>query len=273
MLRRTAIPVLFAGCASAAPRALRRFFDSDQGAALLLDIPARRILAVHRPNVAAAEILPPGSAVKPLVLAALLRRKAISPGVSFVCSGKLAIAGRQLNCSHPPLGTPLDIAAALAYSCNSFVARCAEHLQPRDLAVLGLGSRTGLLEGEAAGTIGSGNPQLQALGEEGILVTTAGLAMAYRNLARHCETPILEGLEGAVEFGTAQRARVHGLRVAGKTGSTRAASGARIAWFAGFAPSRSPEVAIVVMLQGRSGGADAAPIAARILEAYRAGRL
>jgi len=66
---------------------------------------------------------------------------------------------------------------------------------------------------------------------------------------------------------------VAGVRVAGKTGSSRTAAGNRIAWFAGFQPSRSPEVVVAVMLAGRSGGSDAAPVASEILEAYRKGRL
>jgi cell division protein FtsI/penicillin-binding protein 2 len=277
MLRRTAIPVLFAGWAWGEPSQLGRFFDAGQGAALLVDLQTRRVLGVHRPNVAAAEMLPPGSTLKPLVLSALLRRKKIAPAESFACPGKLIVAGRQLNCSHPRLSTPLDISAALAYSCNFFVARCAERFHPgelsADLTAAGLTSRTGLLDAEGAGRLSTASPQLQALGEDGVLVTAAGLAIAYRQLARSCAAPVLDGLEGAVEFGTAQRARIDGLKVAGKTGSVRAASGARVAWFAGFAPSRSPEVVVVVMLQGRSGGADAAPVAGRILESYRAGRL
>ena len=76
-----------------------------------------------------------------------------------------------------------------------------------------------------------------------------------------------------MEYGTAQLARVNGLSVAGKTGSVRTAEGARIAWFAGFAPSRAPDVVVAVMLQGRSGGSDAAPVAGQILAAYRAGRI
>jgi len=119
--------------------------------------------------------------------------------------------------------------------------------------------------------------RLLALGEDGILTTPAELAMAYRSLAlqvgRSEMQPIVTGLEGAVEYGTAQRARVAGVKVAGKTGSTRRESGVPIAWFAGFLPSRAPEVVVTVMLQGHSGGSDAAPVAGRILEAYRAGRL
>jgi cell division protein FtsI/penicillin-binding protein 2 len=83
----------------------------------------------------------------------------------------------------------------------------------------------------------------------------------------------MSGLEDAVEYGTAQRAHSAGWKVAGKTGSVLAAGGAHLAWFAGFAPSHQPSVVVAVMLQGRSGGADAAPIAGRILDAYRKGTL
>ncbi len=81
-----------------------------------------------------------------------------------------------------------------------------------------------------------------------------------------------------MEFGTAQRAHVAGMNVAGKTGSVRTDDGAMFAWFCGFAPAvstatASPSVVVTVMLGGRSGGADAAPVAAKILEAHFAGRL
>jgi len=80
-------------------------------------------------------------------------------------------------------------------------------------------------------------------------------------------TPVLAGMEDAVEFGTGQHARVSGTKVVGKTGSVRAADGAHLAWFAGFVPSVAPRYVVTVLLQGRSGGADAAPIAGRVLEA------
>jgi cell division protein FtsI/penicillin-binding protein 2 len=111
---------------------------------------------------------------------------------------------------------------------------------------------------------------LQALGEFGLRITPAELAMAYRRLAVNVAEmeAIRRGLEGAVEYGTAQRAAVVGVTVAGKTGSTRTADGKPVAWFAGFAPSRAPKIVVTVMLQGNSGGADAAPLGGRILQAF-----
>jgi cell division protein FtsI/penicillin-binding protein 2 len=180
----------------------------------------------------------------------------------------------------------MQIDTALAYSCNCFVAHAAERFSPGELATAlegaGLASRTGWIgEDEAAGRIQpamrADAQRLQALGEDGVLITVAELAAAYRTLAlkvsRPEMQPILAGLEAAVEFGTAQNANIKGVKVAGKTGSVLSAAGEPIAWFAGFMPSRAPEVVVAVMLPGRSGGADAAPIAGRILAEYRAGAL
>ncbi len=84
------------------------------------------------------------------------------------------------------------------------------------------------------------------------------------------------------ERGTAFTARLDGLDVAGKTGTAEAAETkvgvsedvARWAkddhaWFAGYAPSKDPEIAVVVFLEhGHSGGKAAAPVAMRIFQGY-----
>ncbi len=227
-------------------------------------------------------LAPPGSTLKPIVLDALLRTRKIGAADSFPCPGALTISGRSFHCTHPVLPGPVGIPDALAYSCNCFVAHFAQRFAAGELAMhlerAGLASPTCWFgDAEVSGRIRSATSrettELQSLGEDAVLVTAAGLAMAYRGLAVNASQPILEGLENAVEFGTAQKARVKGFSVAGKTGSVRTSEGVRIAWFAGFAPSRAPRVVVAVASQGRSGGADAAPIAGRLLEAYRAGRL
>jgi penicillin-binding protein 2 len=264
---------------------LGRLVEPAQGVALLVDVRTRKSIGVAGAAAAAAQLVPPGSAIKPFVLAALLRAGKISPGESYPCPGKLRIGGRSFDCTHPRLATPLQVPSALAYSCNCFAAHFAERFERGELAAAlerdGLGSLTGLLGAETAGRIpvaaGTEANQLEALGEEPLLITAAEMAAGYRSLAlsagRPEIAPVIEGLEGAVEYGTAQLAHLDGVKVAGKTGSVRTRAGAAIAWFAGFAPSRSPKVVVTVMLQGRSGGADAAPIARRILEAWRAGRI
>jgi membrane carboxypeptidase/penicillin-binding protein len=258
-------------CRARGSAGLEPFFESREGAGVLLDVRSRRTIAMGAAAVADGFLAPPGSTLKPFVLAALLRNGKLSATEAWPCPGRLTIAGRSFDCSHPRLDFPMRVETAIAYSCNCFVARVAERFAPGELA--GELARVGRIRPGA----GRDAVRLLALGEGGILTSAAELAMAYRGLAlqagRAEMQPIVAGMEGAVEYGTAQRAGVAGVKVAGKTGSVRTESGAPIAWFAGFVPSRAPEVVVTVMLQGRSGGSDAAPVGGRILAAYRAGRL
>ena len=253
MLRRRAISILFAG--------FTRYPIPDSAA--LIDVRDGDVLAAGPLAHQLWEL--PGSTLKPLVLASLLRSGRLRDSEEMPCPGRLRIAGRTFDCSHPPLDHPVNIDTALAYSCNAFVARAAARFGPGELAAelrrYGLGERiqdVRTAEGQ----------QLQALGEDAILTTPAGLAAAYRLLARHAPAPVVRGLEMAVEFGTARHAKLSGVSVAGKTGSVIGVRGQPAAWFAGFAPSRSPQVAVAVLVPGRSGGADAAPVARGILEQH-----
>ncbi len=85
------------------------------------------------------------------------------------------------------------------------------------------------------------------------------------------------------ERGTAFRARIAGVDLAGKTGTAqvghrlvRGVEAERVwyfnrdhAWFAGYSPSSAPEVAIVVLVEhGGAGGKHAAPIAFKVIRTY-----
>jgi len=85
------------------------------------------------------------------------------------------------------------------------------------------------------------------------------------------------------EGGTAFRARIEGVDLAGKTGTAqvghklvRGVEAEKVwyfnrdhAWFSGYAPSNAPEVAIVVLVEhGGAGGKHAAPIAFQVIRAY-----
>jgi peptidoglycan glycosyltransferase len=81
---------------------------------------------------------------------------------------------------------------------------------------------------------------------------------------------------GVVEGGTGTAARISGVQVAGKTGTAelRPTAGGppdpknTDAWFVAFAPATRPRYAVGVMLVGAgAGGAAAAPIARRVLQA------
>jgi cell division protein FtsI/penicillin-binding protein 2 len=268
MLRRRAVSLLIGALSAKASGSLDRLLDPGRGSALLLDVRTRRLIATNSEMLAARTLMPPGSTLKPFVLAALLKRGKLRPDTSVLCPTRLSIGNRRFDCTHPRLVTPIRPDTALAYSCNCFVAKVAEQFDPGELSreLASLAKRI-----EPATT--PDMVRMQALGEAGVLITPLELALAYRQLALSATGPILAGLEGAVEYGTAQQARVAGATVAGKTGSTRSAAGGSIAWFAGFMPSRAAQVVVTVMLSGHSGGSDAAPVASQILEAYRAGRL
>jgi penicillin-binding protein 2 len=78
----------------------------------------------------------------------------------------------------------------------------------------------------------------------------------------------------SVTSGVAKNAAIGGVEVAGKTGTAefgpRQSNGkyATHGWFVGFAPYNDPQIAVVVFVQRGSGGNDASPAAAKILDYY-----
>ncbi|HET9958925.1 MAG TPA: penicillin-binding protein 2, partial [Polyangiaceae bacterium] len=97
---------------------------------------------------------------------------------------------------------------------------------------------------------------------------------------------VKNGLEGVVtdEKGTAHKERAEGVDMAGKTGTAqvthvtpRGVDPGKIwyfnrdhAWFSGYAPSRSPEIAIVVLIEhGGGGGKNAVPVAMRVVRDWQ----
>jgi len=261
--------------------AVERAMAGRQGTAVVLDVASGRVVAAHRLDVAARRLAAPGSAIKPLTLAALLSNGRIAADTTLTCRREVRVGGRSIDCAHPKVSAPFDAAAAVAYSCNSFFVEASARMTGGELAQalrgFGLASRSGLAEEEAGGVVreaaNADERALQAIGEYGVLVTPLEMAAAYRKLlarrAAHGAVlePVFEGLEAAVRFGTAQRAAVPGLDVAGKTGTASSPSGIHHAWFAGYAPARRPKHVVVVFLERGSGGGDAAPVAGEIFRA------
>ena len=92
---------------------------------------------------------------------------------------------------------------------------------------------------------------------------------------------VQQGMEEAVaySYGTARRAQIEGIRVAGKTGTAQFADDIMFggvgyaqpehAWFTAFAPVGEPEVSVIVFLyNGGEGSIFAVPVAHEILEYY-----
>ena len=89
---------------------------------------------------------------------------------------------------------------------------------------------------------------------------------------------VRQGMESTVASGTAQRAQIDGVRVAGKTGTAQFCDDIMCgvgyeqpehAWFAAFAPIERPEISLIVFIyNGGEGSTVAVPIARDILDYY-----
>ena len=86
---------------------------------------------------------------------------------------------------------------------------------------------------------------------------------------------VQEGMRRVVTHGTARGTPLHGLDVAGKTGTAeRAGKHPNVAWFMGYYPARAPEVAFALVVDrtpGHGGDVCGSPTR-RLLEAYEAAR-
>ena len=85
----------------------------------------------------------------------------------------------------------------------------------------------------------------------------------------HHFDPVIVGMIGAVESGTAKNAHIQGMTVAGKTGTSQNKKGDDHSIFIGFAPVENPKIAIAVFVENAGfGGSAAAPIAGLIMEKF-----
>jgi len=260
----------------------------QSGTAVVLRVGSERPVASYRLDVAARRLVYPGSSIKPFTLMALLESDKLDGQTALVCKRSLSIAGHKLDCTHPDVKQPLDAAAALAYSCNSYFTTVALRLAPTQLQESlvrdGFAAVTSLAPDEAAGEVALAQSpeqlQLQAIGEWGIKVTPLELARAYARIALLAPAheakldPLFEGLEQSVTYGMGHAAQpAASMQVAGKTGTAPADEGPWAhAWFAGYAPAQNPEIVVLVFLEKGHGGAEAAGIAREIFAAFAQSR-
>ena len=86
---------------------------------------------------------------------------------------------------------------------------------------------------------------------------------------------LTDAMKNVVESGTARRARISGVPVAGKTGTAqRGTDQSPHAWFIAFAPADNPTIAVATIVEGggnagdeATGGSVAAPIVKEVMEA------
>ncbi len=248
-----------------------------RGAVIVMDPQTGRIRAVVNSEIAFAENLPPGSTIKPFTALAALRAGVIDEDSRTVCHEKYSREDFHTTCSHPRDLPPLNPTDAIAYSCNYYFGKVGERLAESNfdatLNEFGFGKPSGVnseretpgstrrTDWRAQNAIGAGDylraTPIQLLDAYAALVngghlfapriaSVAGFAPKLRaNIAikpEHREL-ILEGMRGAVRYGTAETAGLYSLPVYvfGKTGTATEIDGFRTqGWFIGFA-SRAHE--------------------------------
>jgi peptidoglycan glycosyltransferase len=107
--------------------------------------------------------------------------------------------------------------------------------------------------------------------EDGRTVERIEPEKAKRVMSEESAAQLTQMMANVVKEGTGTAAALDGIEVAGKTGTAELNIPQRLnqPWFVGFAPRRSPKVAIAVTLEnlvGAQGGTVAAPIAKQVLE-------
>lgn len=267
-------PAEGAGAATAPPCDLdavaRRALGQTPGAVIVIELSTGgELVAVSNDNRLDMP-LPPASTVKGFLAHAALEGGVVTPSESLACDGEWTRDGRTLQCFHNHGN--LDLAAALATSCNAYFYEVVQRLGTDHVAAsfeaFGLpglskklrrapaADRMAIAVGHGSGTV---TPRQLAAAFAG-LVTTKGPA----------KKPVHAGMVDAVtaDHGTAGLAAVEGLAVAGKTGTAESGDHDH-AWFVGYAPAQAPHVLALAYLYGDgTGGSAAAPVAAQVFSAW-----
>jgi cell division protein FtsI/penicillin-binding protein 2 len=260
------------------------------GSVVVVDSSNGRILSMVNQKVALGSGFQPCSTIKVSVALAGLSEKAIQPASSL----RLAGLGK------------MDLTYALAHSNNYYFATLGQKLGFEKVSyyahLFGYGEKAGLgIAGERPGHFPSAPPpnggvgMLTSFGEEiqqtplqlaALMAAIAnGGTLYYLQYPRTAEEvrgfvprvkrrldignqiPILKtGMRGAVEFGTAHRAREDG-PIAGKTG-TCSDNHTHLGWFGAFNDAGNRKLVVVVLLTG--GRPAIGPLAAGIAgDVYR----
>jgi cell division protein FtsI/penicillin-binding protein 2 len=281
----TSIVVAAQGVSRATDQALSAAVRGTSAIAVVLDVKSGQLLAIAHPQEAAELRSSPGSVLKPFFLIEALEAGRIRPETTVLCRRSLRIAGRKIDCTHPASEAVFDAEQALAYSCNSYFAELAKRFPPKEasaaLQKYGLAEQSEVLSSPVSGVLQQTGPaeatELFVLGLDGIEITPRQLASAYRKLALQLPNlpsgsaagAVERGLEGSVQYGMAHNAETPGVSISGKTGTaSNTGQPWTHGWFAGYAPSNTPKVVIVVYLP-RGNGADAAHLAQGFFNSYK----
>ena len=282
-----------------------------EGTIIVMDAQTGRVRAIVNSQLAYEQALMPGSAIKPFTALAALRTGLIDESSRTVCPGRFTGLNFSVACVHKDHLPPFSPSQAIAYSCNYYFATAGQRLG-RDQLVATLrdfdfGQNGVLRPCEIGNSAQADCRERAAVGEsDHIQVTPIQLLTAYTALVNggHLFKPqvttsdhfqaversnidiaskhraiIVDGMRGAIRYGTARTAKLDSLplTIIGKTGTALPAKGFRNnGWFVGLAaPFQSSgeldasqiNLAVLVLLP-RAHGSEAAALARPIFETY-----
>lgn len=261
-------------------------------------------------NRLAADALEPGSTLKPFLMAAALEERLVKPDDIFFCENGVWKINRTVIRDDGRAYGDLRADKILPYSSNIGISKIAlkvgTPLYYDYLSRLGFGRRTGIGVGENRGIVRqpqdwSESDLISAAFGQSVSMTGIQMLQAYTTLANEglfrplrlvtdeegfatsgaeqrifskaTAASVMSMLIDVVDGdGTGSRARIPGLRVAGKTGTAQKAGHGqqggygdkRLATFAGIVPGHNPRYVVFVMLDEPSttqyGGVVAAPV-------------
>jgi penicillin-binding protein A len=113
----------------------------------------------------------------------------------------------------------------------------------------------------------------QVTNSEGQVVRTYKPSPWIQATSPQTATQMTQLMTSVVQNGTGTAAQTPGVQVAGKTGTAQTGNNTIHAWFACFAPTAQPKIAVAVLVENQpesneaTGGAIAAPIAKAVLQA------
>jgi len=290
-----------------------------KGTVIIMDPQTGRIRALVNSKVAFEESFRPGSTIKPLTALAALESGILDDKSEQVCHETFTNDRFHTTCSHPRDLPPLNPTEAIAYSCNYYFGKVGERVNESSvnstLERFGFGRKSnGDRNAESSGKVvrSAWRPE-SAMGEGDYLHTTPiQLINAYATLVNggHRFSPraassreynpklqstvsvneahralILNGMRGAVRYGTAEAAKLYSLpmQTFGKTGTATEINGFRMqGWFVGFGSAASDGAGgrdtsnlapdkvdlVILVFLSRGHGVDAAEIARPILADY-----
>lgn len=270
----------------------KQTLDFNKGIVIVMSPYTGEVLALvncpHNKNYAVQDVFEPGSSFKPIIASIALEEKCVREDEKFNCKPPFIVKGVSIkDAPHQADSYYMDIREIIRISSNIGMAQIGLRIGSsrfyRYLSAFGFGSYTGIeLSGETPGLLPQRRDEIyitQNSFGQGIGVNALQLVSSYAPLANggylvrptilrvsskkrflnqiissETSKKITDMLVDVVENGTGVKAKIDGLKIAGKTGTAQKVINGRysmenhIMSFIGYLPAYCPKFIIGVIL-------------------------